>query len=120
MPNIRGFSRLAAAAESALLKNWSEGGRLVGHLQRRRLWNLCHSFEWSCGLNEGALSHERGQSTRKAVVYVLTGILVYALFQENEIQNQRKRPDYESCLQLSLVTFWQVSLYTVFRTEIEK
>jgi len=56
----RPWLRPLAAAEACLIASlFSEGGRLAGHVQRRRWGNLCRSFDWFCGTMPGVVAWER-------------------------------------------------------------
>ena len=45
--------RIPAAAESCIVKLFSESGRLWGHLKHLRWCNVCCSFDWFCGDFQG-------------------------------------------------------------------
>lgn len=45
--------RPLAAAESCLIKGFSESGRLWGHLRRGYWQGVCRNFDWFCGRHPG-------------------------------------------------------------------
>jgi len=77
--SLRGLGWAVAVAESALIRMVSEGGRLVGLLERGEVMFIGHRFDWFTGrAGDGPMNEERmnGQQ-RMALVALIFGVLCF-------------------------------------------
>ncbi|KAG1790699.1 NAD-dependent epimerase/dehydratase [Suillus plorans] len=77
--SLRGLGWAVAVAESALIRMASEGGRLIGLLERGDVMFVGHRFDWFTGrAGDGPMNEERmnGQQ-RMALVALIFGVLCF-------------------------------------------
>ena len=77
LPELGGWRRCLASAESSLVILALETGRMLGHWERRRwLHHFCRRFEWFCGRVQGAVSWERRVACLKVLGHIVWGALL--------------------------------------------
>ncbi|KAG2341695.1 glycosyltransferase family 2 protein [Suillus weaverae] len=77
--SLRGLGWAVAVAESALIRMASEGGRLIGLLERGEIMLVGHRFDWFTGrAGDGPMNEEimNGQQ-RMALVALIFGVLCF-------------------------------------------
>ncbi|KAG1805302.1 glycosyltransferase family 2 protein [Suillus subaureus] len=77
--SLRGLGWAVAIAESALIRMASEGGRLIGLLERGEIMLIGHRFDWFTGrAGDGPMNEEilNGQQ-RMALVVLIFGVLCF-------------------------------------------
>ncbi|KAK9866669.1 hypothetical protein WJX84_008559 [Apatococcus fuscideae] len=76
--DVFGYKRVIASVESSLIRDASELGRLLGHVQRWKIQNVCRRFDWFCGSLPAVVYGEQRKATIRLIMYV-AAILVMLL-----------------------------------------
>jgi glycosyltransferase involved in cell wall biosynthesis len=78
-PHFTGWKRLAAAAESCIVKNSLEVGHLVGHMKRRRFRNFARRFDWFAGRLPFVVGDEKRRAMVRFSLHVVEVAVLYKL-----------------------------------------
>lgn len=69
---------LPAAAESCIIKTFSEAGRLLRHISRGRLLNIGVRFDWFCGSDPDIPPREQAKAAVRLGLYLMAAVLACA------------------------------------------
>ncbi|CAG8560386.1 11032_t:CDS:2 [Acaulospora colombiana] len=81
VPNVRGYRRILASIESSLIRMVSEGGRLMGLIERGELRSIGRRFDWFVRRSgDGPMLNERRNTRKRFLTWMTLVILEATIF----------------------------------------